>query len=99
MWLGRQDSNLGSRDQNPLPYHLATPQGHGSLATVEEQNGEPDDGEDDEPHDHEPLDDDGEEDEQEREQLRRGEDPQHLADEVRLAVPAEIGRASCRERV
>src|SRR5262245_42363812 len=23
--LGRQDSNLGSRDQNPLPYHLATP--------------------------------------------------------------------------
>src|SRR5690242_7722426 len=26
-WLGRQDSNLGSRDQNPLPYHLATPQG------------------------------------------------------------------------
>ena len=25
--LGRQDSNLGSRDQNPLPYHLATPQG------------------------------------------------------------------------
>ena len=28
-WLGRQDSNLGSRDQNPLPYHLATPQGSG----------------------------------------------------------------------
>ena len=26
IWLGRQDSNLGSRDQNPLPYHLATPQ-------------------------------------------------------------------------
>jgi hypothetical protein len=25
-WLGRQDSNLGSRDQNPMPYHLATPQ-------------------------------------------------------------------------
>ena len=25
-WLGRQDSNLGSRDQNPLPCHLATPQ-------------------------------------------------------------------------
>src|SRR6476646_9091636 len=25
--LGRQDSNLGSRDQNPLPYHLATPHG------------------------------------------------------------------------
>ena len=24
--LGRQDSNLGSRDQNPLPYRLATPQ-------------------------------------------------------------------------
>src|SRR5438552_2127445 len=27
--LGRQDSNLGSRDQNPLPYHLATPQSRG----------------------------------------------------------------------
>ena len=25
-WLGRQDSNLGSRDQSPLPYRLATPQ-------------------------------------------------------------------------
>src|SRR5205823_6834391 len=25
-WLGRLDSNQGSRDQNPLPYHLATPQ-------------------------------------------------------------------------
>ena len=25
-WLGRQDLNLRSRDQNPLPYHLATPQ-------------------------------------------------------------------------
>ena len=24
-WLGREDSNLRSRDQNPLPYHLATP--------------------------------------------------------------------------
>ncbi len=29
-WLGRQDSNLRSRDQNPLPYHLATP--HSGLA-------------------------------------------------------------------
>ena len=26
-WLGRQGSNLRSRDQNPMPYHLATPQG------------------------------------------------------------------------
>ena len=24
--LGRQDSNLRSRDQNPVPCHLATPQ-------------------------------------------------------------------------
>ena len=31
-WLGRQDSNLGSRDQNPLPYHLATP--HTRRSTV-----------------------------------------------------------------
>ena len=28
-WLGRQGSNLRSRDQNPLPYHLATPQNRG----------------------------------------------------------------------
>ncbi len=34
-WLGREDSNLRSRDQNPLPYHLATPhQGSESLAPV-----------------------------------------------------------------
>lgn len=26
IWLGRLDSNQGSRNQNPLPYHLATPQ-------------------------------------------------------------------------
>ena len=26
VWLGREDSNLRSRDQNPLPCHLATPQ-------------------------------------------------------------------------
>ncbi len=25
-WLGREDSNLRSRDQNPLPCRLATPQ-------------------------------------------------------------------------
>ena len=25
-WLGRLGSNQGSRDQNPLPYRLATPQ-------------------------------------------------------------------------
>ena len=31
MWLGRQDSNLGSRDQSPLPYRLATPQSSGDL--------------------------------------------------------------------
>ena len=27
-WLGRQDSNLRSRDQNPVPYRLATPQSY-----------------------------------------------------------------------
>ena len=32
-WLGRQDSNLGSRDQNPLPYHLATPHSRGRECT------------------------------------------------------------------
>lgn len=25
-WLGRLDSNQRSRDQNPMPYRLATPQ-------------------------------------------------------------------------
>ncbi len=25
-WLGMRDSNPRSRDQNPLPYHLANPQ-------------------------------------------------------------------------
>ena len=33
-WLGRQDSNLGSRDQNPLPYRLATPQSWEGDSTV-----------------------------------------------------------------
>src|SRR5207244_4291861 len=32
--LGRQDSNLGSRDQNPLPYLLATPHQPFSLPSV-----------------------------------------------------------------
>src|SRR3954466_13118338 len=31
--LGRQDSNLGSGIQSPLPYHLATPQGTTRLGT------------------------------------------------------------------
>ena len=26
LWLGRLDSNQRSRDQNPMPYRLATPQ-------------------------------------------------------------------------
>ncbi len=26
MWLGYKDSNLGWRNQNPLPYRLAIPQ-------------------------------------------------------------------------
>ena len=26
LWLGMRDSNPRSRDQNPLPYHLANPQ-------------------------------------------------------------------------
>jgi hypothetical protein len=32
--LGREDSNLRSRDQNPLPYHLATPQCHEKSRTT-----------------------------------------------------------------
>ena len=26
LWLGMRDSNPRSRDQNPVPYHLANPQ-------------------------------------------------------------------------
>ena len=26
IWLGMRDSNPRSRDQNPVPYHLANPQ-------------------------------------------------------------------------
>ena len=37
--LGRQDSNLGSRDQNPLPYRLATPQRDLSLPRDPSGNG------------------------------------------------------------
>ena len=36
--LGRQDSNLGSRDQNPLPYHLATPQVRPQCATPQRRS-------------------------------------------------------------
>ena len=88
-WLGRQDSNLGSRDQNPLPYHLATPQGHGSLPAVEPEERERDDGARDEAEDQQPLEEDREQDEHDGEQLRDDEDPQGLPEPVRAAVPAE----------
>ncbi len=39
-WLGRQDSNLGSRDQNPLPYRLATPHCAPSIGASPRWNGE-----------------------------------------------------------
>jgi hypothetical protein len=39
-WLGRQDSNLGSRDQNPLPYRLATPQSPEMRGRLGEKNPE-----------------------------------------------------------
>ena len=41
VWLGRQDSNLGSRDQNPLPYRLATP--HHACSEAAPAPGEPSD--------------------------------------------------------
>src|SRR3954471_21597988 len=88
-WLGRQDSNLGSRDQNPLPYHLATPQGHGSLPAVEPEECERDDGARDEAEDQQPLEEDREQDEHDGDQLRDDEDPQGLPNAVRAAVPAE----------
>lgn len=31
IWLGMRDSNPRSRNQNPLPYHLANPQYRGKL--------------------------------------------------------------------
>jgi hypothetical protein len=40
LWLGRQDSNLRSRDQNPLPYRLATPQNQIYLNKITENNKE-----------------------------------------------------------
>ena len=100
-WLGRQDSNLGSRDQNPLPYHLATPQGHGSLAAVEEEDREPDDGEGDETEDHQPLDEDGEQDENDGKQLRDDEDPEDLTARCSSCCSGRANQASAasdRER-
>ena len=41
MWLGRQDSNLGSRDQSPLPYRLATPQSVANRALPDNQTVRP----------------------------------------------------------
>src|SRR3954454_3452822 len=82
-WLGRQDSNLGSRDQNPLPYRLATPQGTArSLPAVEEEVDEAEHREDDDGHDHGPFDDPGEDHADHRQELGGGEDPEHLADEL-----------------
>ena len=41
VWLGRQDSNLGSRDQSPLPYRLATPQSVANRASPDQSDRPP----------------------------------------------------------
>ena len=33
LWLGMRDSNPRSRDQNPVPYHLANPQHHSLVSS------------------------------------------------------------------
>src|SRR3954471_22467644 len=92
--LGRQDSNLGSRDQNPLPYHLATPhQIHGeerlgALSVVGEEVRESDQRKADDDHNRHQLQDEGKDDHEDREHLRRGCDPRELARDVPVEAPA-----------
>ena len=69
-WLGRQDSNLGSRDQNPLPYRLATPhQGLAMLPTVGEDEEERHKGENADEDDRRPEDDERQNRRDHREEL------------------------------
>src|SRR5919106_2388739 len=86
-WLGREDSNLRSRDQNPLPYRLATPQRHGqrspsSLAPIDEQHHQQDEREDDEHGDRQELDQLPEQRDEKCDELRDGCRPGDLADQV-----------------
>ena len=76
-WLGRQDSNLGSRDQNPLPYRLATPHRIGTimLAAVAEEDDERDEREDDQHGDRERREHEGERRHEHDRELRDGDDP------------------------
>src|ERR671936_597156 len=96
-WLGREDSNLRSRDQNPLPYRLATPQCIGDpsrrrleaeSAALEEQRGEEEKREDDENRDRDDLHEAPEKRHEEGEELRDGERPRGLSqDRARDASP------------
>ncbi len=85
-WLGRQDSNLGSRDQNPLPYRLATPHCDSSigapLPAIGEEEEERDDGEERHDRDRDRLHEPERQRHAEHDQLRRSEDPAHLAHHV-----------------
>src|SRR5579885_383141 len=94
-WLGRQDSNLGSRDQNPLPYHLATPHcgeyRAGSAAfALGEQEDQRGDREQHDDRDRDALQDRQHERHQQHEELHGREHPRRLAHEVRRAAAARV---------
>ena len=91
-WLGRQDSNLGSRDQNPLPYRLATPQRTCQtqiLAAVTQEDDKRDDREDHEGDHRERRQDQSEHRHEDNCELGDGEDPRSLPDllAARLTTP------------
>src|SRR5262245_45970421 len=88
--LGRQDSNLGSRDQNPLPYHLATPQsGARSLAPRREEEHQGERREDPDGDQRERPDHDREDRDEHHEGLRDGCDPGDVPDRPRAKAVSE----------
>jgi hypothetical protein len=107
-WLGRQDSNLGSRDQNPLPYRLATPHQsgarslqrpvHGS-APIAQENDEDSDSEDDDDRYGQGRHDGRRDGHEENEQLGDGCDPRHRADiSASVIAPEQAVEGDAPER-
>src|SRR5215218_5743910 len=100
--LGRQDSNLGSRDQNPLPYHLATAHcGGRSLASGGEEEHQGESGEDADRDQRERPDHDREDRDEHDESLRDGGDPGDVSDRSRpksMSEPQEDDNHSDRDR-
>src|SRR5205823_13951891 len=93
-------SDLGSRDQNPLPYPLATPhrEAVSSLASVREEHEEREDGEDPDGQDRESADQRDQHRDEHDEHLRRGGDPASLPRNVGLQVAPEPDVKTERER-